>query len=118
MAVAELADNMLKYADGAGAFAGSISIVTGVSTTTIVAESHVESPEEAGSLVEVVEAIGRSDDAAELYRERIASLLSTPEVARSRLGLVRIAHEGRFRLRAARVGGILHVTAERSCDRD
>jgi hypothetical protein len=118
MAVSELAENIVKYSDGRGTFAGSISIATGAGVTRISASNPVTKPGEANAVAEVVATLRESSDPGELYRRRLADLLMTPELPRAQLGLLRIAYEGRFRLRADYDAAVLHIIAERTCAAD
>jgi hypothetical protein len=52
MAVTELAENMLKYSGDAGAFAGSIEIVTTAGVVRISATNPIAKSDEARSLAE------------------------------------------------------------------
>lgn len=118
LAVAELAENALKY--------GVVNHNAGSATLGIAAQGGairvrlrhpVNSHSDARSVMETVSRIASAPNVNELYRQRLAELFANPSLPRAQLGLLRIAFEGRFRLSCDYHDPFLELLAERTCDK-
>ena len=115
LAVAELAENVVKYgAHDTGAATLGIGLQGKV--VRIRVKNPVNSGIDARSVVEAVSRIASSSDVKDLYRQRLAKLFANPDLPRAQLGLLRIAFEGRFRLRCEYHDPFIELVAERTCD--
>jgi hypothetical protein len=117
MAVAELAENIVKYSAPATApYAGAIAIESPPGLLRIRATTEVvSSTDEAQRAVEAVAQIARAPNVADLYRRRLTALFEDPSLPRTQLGLLRIAFEGGFKLTCTQKGRRLEIVAERPC---
>jgi hypothetical protein len=117
MAVAELAENIVKYSAPADdRRAGAIAIESAPGLVRIRATTEVViSADDAQRAVDTVAQIARAPNVAELYRRRLAALFDDPSLPRAQLGLLRIAFEGGFKLSCSKMGRRLEIVAERPC---
>jgi hypothetical protein len=117
LAVAELAENVVKYGAHNHA-AGTPMLAIGVQgkVVRVRVKNPVNSGTDARSVVDAVSRIASSPNVRDLYRTRLAQLFSDPTLPRAQLGLLRIAFEGRFRLSCDYHDPFLELVAERTCD--
>jgi hypothetical protein len=117
LAAFELAENIVKYGVAhADPHAGTISILVEGNVTRFCATNSVSSSEDALTVMDIVDRLARpGSDAAALYRERLGELFAQPGLPRARLGLLRLAFEGRFRLSASFETPLMEIVAERTC---
>jgi hypothetical protein len=117
MAVAELAENVVKYGvPGDRKSAASIAIGVERKTVRIRVKNATKSPTDAASVMAMVAKISTSPSVSDLYRERLRELFQNPKLPRAQLGLIRIAFEGGFRLSCNYEAPVLEIVAERPCD--
>jgi len=119
LAIAELSQNLIKYAaNQSDPHAGTISIAFDGNHVCIRARNNVECHEDIEQVTGVIAKLSLAQSlAGELYRARLKQLLETPGLARTRLGLLRLAHEGAFRLSCKLETTELEIVAERPCIR-
>lgn len=113
MVAGELLENAIKY--GAWKKDGSHHLRLRVSGRKGQAKVTVENPVHEGAVEEVRRTLDwmkehPSADAA--YRARLVAIAQTADPEISKLGLVRIAYEGRAEVSIAHEDGILRVTAQ------
>jgi len=113
MAVTELCENLVKYVEGGGA--GTLSVEDDHGTIRLRVVNPNCSSSDATLVRETVERL-KTTDARVLYRARLTELFANPAAPRARLGLLRIAFEGRFRLLASYRAPVLEIVAERSSE--
>ena len=113
MAVTELCENLVKYVEGGTP--GTLSVEDDHGTIRLRVINPNCSPADAVLVRETVERL-RTTDARVLYRERLTELFKNPSASRSRLGLLRVAFEGKFRLIANYRAPVLEIIAERGCE--
>lgn len=111
MAVVEFAENLAKY--GTSEQEGTIAIHVGDTGVRIRVKNIARSREDAERVMEIVKEIGSAPNVRELYRIRQQELFLDPSLPRVRLGLLRVAFEGGFRLSCSYVPPALEITAER-----
>ena len=117
LAVAELAENVVKYgAHNHNAGASTLAIGLQGRAVRIRVKNPVNSGTDARRVVEAVSRIASSSNVRDLYRTRLAELFADPSLPRAQLGLLRIAFEGRFRLSCDYHDPFLELVAERTCD--
>lgn len=117
LAVAELAENVIKYgAVNHNAGAATLAIGLHGNVVRIRVKNPVKSGSEARSVVEAVSRISSSPNVRDLYRKRLAELFANPSLPRAQLGLLRIAFEGRFRLSCDYHDPFIELVAERTFD--
>jgi hypothetical protein len=113
MVASELAENVVKYGEPVeNAAAGSLQLVITENAVRVVSTNGVRSPERTRRLSETLKHI-REQDPRTLYLARMKELMANPGQSESRLGLLRIAFEGQFRLTHSYAGDVLTITAER-----
>jgi len=117
LAVCELGENLIKYAEGANdAYAGTIGVAVEGDKVRVRASNRVHSPEDAKRVKEIVAQIsGSGNDVKELYRARLQELFTNPALPRAQLGLLRMAFEGGFHLSCSFSPPELVIVAERIC---
>jgi hypothetical protein len=114
MAAWELTQNLLKYGTSDDPeTAGTITIAVDADTVRIRTRSQAESLQNARSALSTVSRIA-SKSVSDLYRERLRELFERPRQQRAKLGLLRVAFEGGFRLTCSYEAPYLEVTAERA----
>jgi hypothetical protein len=113
MAVTELCENLVKYVEGAAA--GTLSVEDDHGTIRLRVVNPNCSSTDARLVNETVERL-RTSDARALYRERLTELFANPKLPRARLGLLRVAFEGKFRLAANYRAPVLEIVAERAAE--
>jgi hypothetical protein len=118
MAVAELAENIVKYSAAEHQRrAGEIAIECDARCVRIRATTDVvSSADDAHRAIETVAQIAGAPSVADLYRRRLRVLFNDPNLPRAQLGLLRIAFEGGFRLSCSHEGRRLEIVAERDCE--
>jgi hypothetical protein len=118
LAVAELAENAIKYG-AANPSAGSptLGIAAQGSAIRVRLRNPVNSRNDAKCVMEMVSRIATAPNVNALYRQRLAELFANPSLPRAQLGLLRIAFEGRFRLSCDYHDPFLELVAERTCDK-
>lgn len=116
LAVAELTENVLKYAASEqGSHAGTITIGVDGQLVRIRARNVISSRKDADSLMSVVSKIASAANVRQLYRDRLRQLFEKPSIRRAQLGLLRVAFEGGFRLSASYQADVIEIVAERDC---
>ena len=113
IAVLELVNNLIKYADGTGRESRTLRIQLDGEWLRIQSHNTVLSHEDGLAVVELVDKINSTPSICALYRDRLRTLLTNPAVPRAQLGLLRIAYEGGFRLSCTYTAGSLEIEAER-----
>jgi hypothetical protein len=113
MAVTELCENLVKYVEGAAA--GTLSVEDDRGTIRLRVVNPNCSSTDARLVRETVERL-RTSDPRELYRARLNELFANPNLPRARLGLLRVAFEGKFRLAVNYRAPVLEIVAERPCE--
>lgn len=114
MAASELAENALKY--GIAVVDAPVArLDVRVTNQEIVIEvrNGIKEPEQAERVSAIVDRLESGASPEELYVQRLLDLLREPSMDESRLGLLRIAHEGEFRLECRSQGDTLLVRATR-----
>ncbi len=111
MAVQELAENLAKYAP-LGA-AGTIVLHVEGDVVTVRAINHACSRADGAQVEATIAEIAAAPSVRDLYRRRQQQLIESPSLLRTRLGLVRIAYEGGFRLSCVYSHPELEIAAER-----
>ncbi len=112
MAVQEFAENLAKYGSS-GASAGTISLCVRPDRVRIRVNNLTCSRADAEQVEETIAEIAAAPCVRELYRRRQRELLERPNLPRARLGLLRVAFEGGFRLSCVYVHPALEIVAER-----
>jgi len=112
MITSELLENAVKYGDWDDSDHSFFKLR--VSGGEDQVQVHVSNPVDAGSadlksLLETVEQIGRFENPALAYQNRLKEIAERGEVGVSRLGLPRIAFEGNCDIKAEVVDGVLHI---------
>jgi hypothetical protein len=115
MAIAELAENLLKYAPAEGRDAGTIAIVIKDGVVRLRVMNVADRAEDARQARETINRLASVPNIAELYRQRLAELLKNPGLPRAQLGLLRIAFEGGFKLSCSYKPPSVEIVAERTC---
>jgi hypothetical protein len=116
MAVAELAENVLKYGAGdGGAGAGTIAIGVNHNVVRIRVQNLVSSRDDGERVMAGVTRIASAPKVMDLYRTRLQELFEQPALKRAQLGLLRIAFEGGFQLSCSYQHPQLEIVAERPC---
>ena len=117
LAAFELAENIVKYGlANSDPHAGTISISVEGNVTRFCATNSVSAADDALTVIDIADRLALpGSDAAVLYRERLSELFLQPALPRARLGLLRLAFEGRFRLWASFEAPLLQIVAERTC---
>jgi len=118
LAVAELSQNLIKYASRQSQpYAGTISVDFDADRVRVRAKNSIESSEDSAHVADLIAKLSLPETVPkELYRVRLRELLETPTPARTRLGLLRLANEGGFRLSCKLGPAELEIIAERHCD--
>jgi hypothetical protein len=114
MAVLEFAENLVKYGVSDEGPAGTIAICVKDAGVRIRVTNVPSSREDAKHVIETIEEIESAPNVRDLYLLRQRELFGHPNLPRVRLGLLRVAFEGGFRLSCSYVPPVLEVTAERS----
>ena len=117
LAVCELGENLIKYAEKSGtAEAGTIGVSIDGPTVRVRAVNRVSSVSDAERVAEIVAQLARAGErVGELYRLRLKELFQDPTLPRAQLGLLRMVFEGGFRLTCTFQAPELQILAERSC---
>ena len=112
MVTGELLENAIKYGDWAdGVHHLRLDVGGGVKRARV----SVENPVNAGGVVDLqrtLDWIKEFPSAEAAYRARLLALAQTTDPDVSKLGLIRVAYEGRCTLTATATEGIVRVTAE------
>lgn len=115
MVVSELAENAVKYGEPvSGEDCAYISYSIRPEIIVIRTINGVSSPSRVTRVAASIDAVSLAEDVGTLYAKRLSEMLNTPAEADSRLGLLRIAYEGRFRLAYSYASPILTITATRA----
>jgi len=117
MAVWELTENVLKYGKPDAGVVGTIGIGVRGETVRISAKSVASSFQNARAAMETIPKISSARNVSELYRNRLRELFDYPEQPHTKLGLLLVAFEGRFRLSCAYNPPYFEIVAERACIR-
>jgi len=117
LAVSELGENLLKYGERNGMpHAGTIGVEVEDKLVRVRATNRVISLDDARHVAELVAELERAGVSVEaLYSARLRDLFAKPDEPRTRLGLLRMAFEGGFRLSYCFEAPELQIIAERSC---
>jgi hypothetical protein len=115
LAATELAENLLKYCERTrGTFAGTLGILLDDKQVCIKSQNAVLADGDAEHVVALVSRIRATPGGARhLYRERLRELFEAPQLPRAQLGLLRLAYEGGFELKATFERPMLEVAAIR-----
>jgi hypothetical protein len=117
MASWELAENVVKYGlAGADGIAGTVSLVLGPGKTVIRTENTAQWSGGAHEVVSTIMRLSSATSVRELYLQRLQQLVTGEGLAHTRLGLLRVAYEGAFRLSYRHDAPRLEIVAERRCD--
>lgn len=113
MTAAELVENAIKYGESVTA-AQSVSFAMVVDETSMRIEVCNGSMDVAGvgELLQRIEEVSRAPDKAALYMRRLEELMAVPTES-GKLGIYRIAFEGKFDLRCKYADQVVTVTAVR-----
>jgi len=114
MVSSELLENAIKYGEGVAA-APMIQFHLGLVDEMIQVKviNGSTDPVAVDELMCHVRLVRESSDKAALYQARLEQLLMHPSTS-AKLGIYRIAHEGRFDIDCAYVNEVVTVTATRS----
>lgn len=114
LAAAELAENVLKFGGPlpSGA-AGSVRVRLEADTLCVESECGA-SPDGFRSVARVIERVTACEDTSVLYVERLNALLTTDSAGSAGLGLLRLAHEGKFALACRYDEPLLTIAARRA----
>lgn len=113
MVTGELLENAIKYGSWTQGRYLRLSVGGGAGRARV----SVENPAEAGSVTDLqrtLEWIKEFPSAQAAYRARLLAIAQTSDPDVSKLGLIRIAYEGRCTLSAELLDGTARVTAELS----
>ena len=116
MAASELVENAVKRGtcqDGKGNGI-EVCFTANESQIWIEVTNTARSGEDLSALKRHIRLISETDDPWELYVQRLTLLMEDTEEAKTRLGLYRIAYEGRFRLTCTIDKNTVTVTAVRN----
>jgi hypothetical protein len=113
MAVQEFAENLSKYGTSDGT-AGTIALLPRSNGVRIRVNNFACSREDGQRVKELIADINAAPDIGELYCRRQRELFENPSLSRVRLGLLRVAFEGGFRLSCSYEHPLLEIVAERS----
>lgn len=115
MVVSELAENAVKYGEPvSGEDCAYISYSVRPAKIVIRTMNGVTSPARVKRVAAVIESIASAENVAGLYANRLQEMLASPGEPDSRLGLLRIAYEGSFRLDYSFASPLLTITATRA----
>lgn len=116
MAVIEFTQNLVKYgARGVGSTPSTIEIAVASDRIQLRVTNDVLTTLDAQYVQSTVAELQACSSVDELFQSRARALLADPDVSRTRLGLLRVAYEGRFRLTCSFEPPRLQIIAERSC---
>jgi len=116
MASWELAENIIKYGlAGADGIAGTVTIALWRDKTVIRTANNAEWEGRAHEVVSTITRVSSATSVRELYIQRLQQLVTGEGLAHTRLGLLRVAYEGGFRLSYAHDAPRLEIAAARSC---
>jgi len=114
LAAIELAENALKFGGPVpGGTDAHLRVVYGATELRVVSENGA-SPERFRRVSELIAKIAACADRQLLYMERLNYLLQATANDGVGLGLIRLAHEGRFELECSYDEPVLRVSATRS----
>ncbi len=115
MAVSEFAENLIKYGGpNPGSGGGAIAISVNPKVIRIRVTNQVVTTEDAATLQDTISRIAGATDVGALYQNRLAALFQNPCLPRARLGLLRVAFEGGFRLSCSFDPPLVEIVAERN----
>jgi hypothetical protein len=112
MAVQEFAENLAKYGNWKGP-AGTIALQVTADRIRIRVVNVACAPEDGERVRRMIDEINASPSVRDLYCVRHRVLFDNPTLPRVRLGLLRIAFEGGFRLSYVYEHPMLEIIAER-----
>ncbi len=110
MSAAELVENAIKY--GSSEISFNLAIENDLLTIGVANRSMDQG--DLDSFKAHVAKIRQSEDVGELYTQRLMELIEDPLRGPTQLGLIRIAHEGKFELDYRQEDDLIRVTATRS----
>lgn len=113
MAVQEFAENLSKYGASDGT-AGTIALLPKANGVRIRVNNFACARRDGERVKELISEINAAPDIRELYCLRQRELFENPSLPRVRLGLLRVAFEGGFRLSCSYEHPLLEIVAERS----
>jgi hypothetical protein len=111
MVTGELLENAIKYGDWSRIDQRLRLKVTGGVATASVRVENPAGPSDVRDLERSLEWILEFPDAEAAFRAKLLALATTTDSTVSKLGLVRIAYEGRCRIESTYDNGILSVVA-------
>jgi hypothetical protein len=112
LAASELCDNLISY--GRGSAPATLSIEDDHGTIRVRLVDPGCSTSDARAVQDQLQRL-RAHEPRVAYRARLSELLDNPSLPRARLGLLRLAFEGKFRLSARYDETRLELVAERDC---
>jgi hypothetical protein len=115
MVTGELLENAIKYGDwtSAGSVQHRLRLkIRGAGETASVTVENPAGEEHYGDVRATLAWIAQFPSADEAYRARLLALAQTTDPEVSKLGLVRIAYEGRCSIHADYADGAIRVTAD------
>jgi hypothetical protein len=115
MVASELAENAVKHGEPTGqSQSGNIRLEVEGDRLRISSTNGARNEESVRCLGQQLERIAAAEDPMDLYLERLQELLSHPDQIGTRVGIYRIACEGKFKLSHSYQQGVLTIIAERA----
>jgi hypothetical protein len=109
MTSSELVENAIKYGESALNFHLSVdSALIEIRVSNIIGKNG-----DYNAVEETIKRIQESDDPFELYTERLMELMNNPQNGPTRIGLIRIAYEGKFELNCEKKDDQITIHARR-----
>ena len=117
MASWELAENVVKYGIVEGDdVSGTMTIELWPGRTVIRTENKAQWANGAHEVISTIKRLSTATSIRELYVQRLQQLLTGEGQVQTRLGLLRVAYEGGFKLSYRHDAPRLEIAADRPCD--